>query len=409
MQHFDVVIVGGGHGGAQTAIALRGQGFGGSIAIVGRETEPPYERPPLSKEYLAQEKPFERLYLRPREYWTDKQVELLLGRGVTAVDPNRRQLTLADGSTLAYGELVWATGGDPRHLSCPGAQLPGIHYVRTRADVDALMAELPQAQTAVVIGGGYIGLEAAAVLSKLGKQVTLLEALPRVLARVAGEDLSQFYEAEHRAHGVDLRTGMAVEGIEGEGRVTGVKLADGTIIPADVVIVGIGIIPSIGVLVAAGAAGGNGLDVDAQCRTNLPHVFAIGDCAAHANAFADGAVIRLESVQNANDMASVVAKVITGQEASYAATPWFWSNQYDLKLQTVGLSTGHDSTVLRGDPATRSFTVVYLKQGQVIALDCVNCARDYAQGRKLVEQRVAADPAALADPAIPLKDLVPAS
>lgn len=409
MQHYDVVIVGGGHGGAQAAIALRTQGFAGSIAIVGREDEPPYERPPLSKEYLAQEKPFERLYLRPREYWADKQVELLLGREVTAVDPAARQLTCADGSSLSYGELIWATGGDPRQLSCPGSDLAGIHYVRTRADVDALMAELPQVTRAVVIGGGYIGLEAAAVLSKLGKQVTLLEALPRVLARVAGEDLSRFYEAEHRAHGVDLRTGMAVEGIEGEGRVSGVKLADGTVIPAELVIVGIGIIPSIGVLVAAGVAGGNGVDVDEQCRTNLPHVFAIGDCAAHANGFADGAVIRLESVQNANDMATVVAKVITGQDASYGATPWFWSNQYDLKLQTVGLSTGHDATVLRGDPAARSFSVIYLKGGKVIALDSVNCAKDYAQGRKLVEQRVAADPAALADPAIPLKDLIPAS
>lgn len=409
MQHFDVVIVGGGHGGAQAAIALRTQGFAGSIAIVGREAEPPYERPPLSKEYLAQEKPFERLYLRPREYWADKQVELLLGREVTALDAAARQITCADGSSLTYGDLIWATGGDPRRLSCPGADLAGIHYVRTRADVDGLMAELPQVRHAVVIGGGYIGLEAAAVLSKLGKQVTLLEALPRVLARVAGEDLSRFFEGEHRAHGVDLRTGMAVEAIEGEGRVSGVKLADGTVIPADVVIVGIGIVPSIGVLVAAGAAGGNGVDVDERCRTSLPHVFAIGDCAAHANGFADGAVIRLESVQNANDMATVVAKVITGQEASYGATPWFWSNQYDLKLQTVGLSAGHDATVLRGDPGTRSFSVIYLRQGKVIALDSVNCAKDYAQGRKLVEQRVVADPAALADPAIPLKDLVPAS
>ncbi|NBW74402.1 MAG: NAD(P)/FAD-dependent oxidoreductase [Sphingomonadaceae bacterium] len=409
MQHFDVVIVGGGHGGAQAAIALRTQGFSGSIAIVGREDEPPYERPPLSKEYLAQEKPFERLYLRPREYWADKQVELLLGREVTAVDPAARQLTCADGSALTYGELIWAAGGDPRQLSCPGSDLAGIHYVRTRADVDALMAELPQVTRAVVIGGGYIGLEAAAVLSKLGKQVTLLEALPRVLARVAGEDLSRFYEAEHRAHGVDLRTGMAVEGIEGEGRVSGVKLADGSVIPADVVIVGIGIIPSIGVLLTAGAVGGNGVDIDAQCRTSLPHVFAIGDCAAHANGFADGAVIRLESVQNANDMATVAAKIITGQEASYGATPWFWSNQYDLKLQTVGLSTGHDATVLRGDPDTRSFSVIYLKGGKVIALDSVNCAKDFAQGRKLVEQRVAADAAALADTAIPLKDLIPAS
>lgn len=409
MQHFDIVIVGGGHGGAQAAIALRTQGFTGSIALVGREAELPYERPPLSKEYLAQEKPFERLYLRPREYWADKQVELLLGHEVSAVDAAARRLVCADGFELSYGELIWAAGGDPRRLDCPGADLAGIHYVRTRADVDGLMAELPTAQRAVVIGGGYIGLEAAAVLAKLGKGVTLIEALPRVLARVAGPELSAFFEAEHRAHGVDLRTGTAVEAIEGAGRVAGVRLADGTVVPADVVIVGIGIVPAIGALIAAGAAGGNGVDIDAQCRTSLPHVYAIGDCAAHGNGFADGAVIRLESVQNANDMATVAAKVITGQDAAYGATPWFWSNQYDLRLQTVGLSAGHDATVLRGDPATRSFSVVYLKQGKVIALDCVNCAKDYAQGRKLVEQRVAADPAALADPAIPLKDLVPAS
>lgn len=408
MQHYDVLIVGGGHAGAQAAIALRTQGFAGTLAILGRENELPYERPPLSKEYLAQEKPFERLYLRPREYWADKAVDLLLGQEVTVVDPAACQVTCADGSVLGYGQLIWATGGDPRRLTCPGADLAGVHYVRTRADVDALMAELPQVTRAVVIGGGYIGLEAAAVLTKLGKAVTLIEALPRVLARVAGEDLSRFYEAEHRAHGVDLRTGCGVAALLGEGRVAGVRLADGSEVPGDVVIVGIGIVPCVEPLLAAGAQGGNGVLVDGQCRTSLPHVFAIGDCAAHANSFAEGAVIRLESVQNANDQATLVARVITGQDASYGATPWFWSNQYDLKLQTVGLSAGHDAAVLRGDPATRSFTVIYLKRGQVIALDCVNSARDYAQGRKLVEQRVAADPAALADPAIPLKELVPA-
>jgi 3-phenylpropionate/trans-cinnamate dioxygenase ferredoxin reductase component len=257
-----------------------------------------------------------------------------------------------------------------------------------------------------VIGGGYIGLEAAAVLSKFGKQVVLLEALPRVLARVAGEDLSAFYEAEHRAHGVDLRTGAAVEALEGEGKVSGVRLADGELVPADMVIVGIGIIPAVGVLITAGAAGGNGVDVDDQCRTSLPHVYAIGDCAAHSNAFADGAVIRLESVQNANDQATIAAKTICGEDVAYHATPWFWSNQYDLKLQTVGLSTGHDATVLRGDPANRSFAVIYLRHGKVIALDCVNAVRDYAQGRKLVEAGAVIAAEDLADTARTLKELV---
>lgn len=406
MDNADVVIVGAGHGGAQAALALRQHGFEGSILIIGREPEPPYERPPLSKEYLAREKPFERLYLRPAQVWTDKKIDMRLGRTVTELDPALKTVTLDDGSSVGYGHLIWATGGDARRLACEGGNLAGTHTVRTRADVDQLMSEIDAgARQAVVIGGGYIGLEAAAVLTKLGLSVTLLEALPRVLARVAGENLSAFYEAEHRAHGVDLRTGVSVECIEGEDKVSGVRLADGEVLPADLVIVGIGIVPAVGPLIAAGAAGGNGVDVDELCRTSLPDVYAIGDCAAHANGFAEGSVIRLESVQNANDMATTAAKAICGDPHPYQATPWFWSNQYDLKLQTVGLSTGHDATVTRGDPAARSFSVIYLKGGKVIALDCVNAVKDYAQGRKLVENRSAPDPAQLADLAVPLKEL----
>lgn len=407
MDHADVVIVGAGHGGAQAALALRQQGFEGSIVMVGREPDSPYERPPLSKEYLAREKPIERLYIRPPQLWADKQVALRLATSVTAIDPAAKTATLDDGSTLGYGSLVWATGGDPRRLACEGAQLSGIHAVRTRADVDQLIREIDAgAKRVVVVGGGYIGLEAAAVLTKLGLSVTLLEALPRVLARVAGEELSAFYEAEHRAHGVDLRTDVTVECIEGgDGKISGVRLADGQVLPCEIVIVGIGIVPAVGPLIEAGAAGGNGVDVDEFCRTSLPDVFAIGDCAAHANGFAEGAVIRLESVQNANDMATTAARAIRGDPQPYKATPWFWSNQYDLRLQTVGLSTGHDATVLRGDPAARSFSVIYLKGGRVIALDCVNAVKDYAQGRKLVENRSTPDAAQLADTGVPLKEL----
>ncbi|WP_068076966.1 NAD(P)/FAD-dependent oxidoreductase [Novosphingobium lentum] len=410
MQQADVVIVGAGHGGAQVALMLRNQGFEGTVLMIGREPEAPYERPPLSKEYLAREKTFERLYIRPPQFWADKAVTLMLGTEVTAVDAATKVLTLSDGNAVQYGKLVWATGGDPRKLSCAGADLAGVHGIRTRADVDRLMGELDGgARRAVVIGGGYIGLEAAAVLTKLDCHVTLLEALPRVLARVAGEDLSAFYEAEHRAHGVDLHTGAMVDCLEGNGgKVTGVRMADGSVLPAEIVIVGIGIIPAIAPLLLAGAAGGNGVDVDEFCRTNLPDVFAIGDCAAHASDFAEGAVIRLESVQNANDMGTTVAKAICGDLHPYKATPWFWSNQYDLRLQTVGLSTGHDQTVLRGDPATRSFSVVYLKAGRVIALDCVNMVKDYVGGRKLVEARATPDIDRLADAATPLKELIPA-
>ena len=408
---FDVVIVGAGHGGAQAAIALRQNGFAGSIAMVGDEPELPYERPPLSKDYLAGDKEFARILIRPAAFWDERKVEMLLGQRVVSVDPQAHMVTRADGETIGYGTLIWATGGSPRRLTCSGHDLVGVHGVRNRADVDRMIGELGDTREVVVIGGGYIGLEAAAVLTKLGKQVTVLEALDRVLARVAGEPLSRFYEAEHRAHGVDVRTGAMVECIvEADGRATGVRLAGGEVIPAQMVIVGIGIIPAVEPLLAAGAEGGNGVAVDARCRTSLPDVFAIGDCAAHPNGFASGATIRLESVQNANDQATLVAKAIVGTgDADYDSVPWFWSNQYDLKLQTVGLSTGFDDAVLRGDPATRSFSIVYLRAGQVIALDCVNMVRDYVQGRALVVQRLSPDRAALADPSIPLKSLATAA
>lgn len=409
MSGADVVIVGAGHAGAQAAIALRQNGFTGTVTMIGREPEPPYERPPLSKEYFAREKTFDRLYIRPPHFWGEKDVDLKLGLEVSAVDPAGKVLTLSDGSSFTYGKLIWAAGGDPRRLSCKGAELMGVHAVRTRADCDQLMGEIDGGvRNIVVIGGGYIGLEAAAVLTKLGCNVTLLEALPRVLARVAGPELSAFYEKEHRDHGVDLRTGVAVDSLEGSGRVSGVKLGDGSVVPADAVIVGIGIVPAVGPLVAAGAAGGNGIDVDEFCRTSLPDVYAVGDCAAFACDFAAGAVMRVESVQNANDQATCVAKAICGDEKAYHAFPWFWSNQYDLRLQTAGLSVGYDQTVLRGNPENRSFSVVYLKGGKVIALDCVNATKDYVQGRKLVEAGVAPDVARLADAGVPLKELLPA-
>jgi len=403
----DVVIVGAGHGGAQAAIALRQLGFAGSIAVIGNEPEFPYERPPLSKEYFAGDKAFDRILIRPAAFWAERNVVMLLSTEVTVVDAKAKRLSFANGGTLDYGTLIWATGGAPRKLTCSGHDLRGVHAVRTRADVLKMTDELPAVGQVVVIGGGYIGLEAAAVLTKFGKKVVLLEALDRVLARVAGPELSRFYEAEHRAHGVDLRTGVQVECIEEkDGRVSGVRLAGGEVVPADMAIVGIGIIPAVAPLIAAGAQGGNGVVVDEYCRTSLPDIYAIGDCAAHANGFADGATIRLESVQNANDQASTAAKAITGNLEPYKATPWFWSNQYDLKLQTVGLSIGFDQTVVRGDTATRSFSVVYLKNGRVIALDCVNAVRDYVQGRKLVETRAKIDPDLLADATRPLKELI---
>ena len=407
MTSYDVLIVGAGHAGAQAAVVLRQQGYEGTVAIVGDEPEIPYERPPLSKDYLAGEKAFERILIRPATFWGERKVEMLTGRRVTQVDPAAKTVTIAGGEQIGYGTLIWAAGGSPRMLPCEGADLKGIHVVRTRADADAMKDALDHVTDVVVVGGGYIGLEAAAVLSKFGKKVTVLEALPRVLARVAGEPLSRFYEEEHRAHGVDVRLEAKMAGFVGEaGALTGVRMDDGEIIPAQMAIVGIGIIPAVAPLLEAGATGGNGVDVDQFCQTSLPDIYAIGDCAAHANDFCDGEHIRLESVQNANDQASCVAKGLMGDRQPYHAVPWFWSNQYDLKLQTVGLSTGHDDIVVRGEPASRNFSVVYLKQGRVIALDCVNATKDYVQGRKLVIDRISPDRDKLADAGVPLKELV---
>ncbi|MCC7394950.1 MAG: oxidoreductase [Sphingomonadaceae bacterium] len=412
VQSFDIVIVGGGHGGAQAAIALRQGGFDGSLAIVGAETSLPYQRPPLSKEYFAGEKTSEQLHIRPPGFWGERQIEMILGAHVVAVDPGAHQLRLHDGRTIGYGRMVWAGGGAPRPLPIPGGALEGgfanVHGVRNLADADAMIAAAGAHDRFVIIGGGYIGLEAASGLAKAGKQVVVLEALDRVLARVAGEALSRFYESEHRAHGVDVRLGAQITAITGDGeRASAVQLADGSEVPADHILVGIGIIPAVEPLIAAGAEGAmGGVRVDAHCATSLPDIWAIGDCAAHENRFADGALLRLESVQNANDMANLVAKGLLGDAQAYAAVPWFWSNQYDLKLQTVGLSTGYDATLVRGDMAARSFSVIYLRQGHVIALDCVNAMKDYVQGKALVVARAVIDPNLLTNIAVPLKEML---
>jgi 3-phenylpropionate/trans-cinnamate dioxygenase ferredoxin reductase subunit len=407
MDHYDVVIVGSGHGGAQAAIALRQNGHEGSILMISRDRSPPYERPPLSKEYLAGDKPFERIMIRPEGFWAERNVTMRLGVNVGQVDAVAHELTLSDRHPVSYRKLIWAGGGDPRRLDCPGSDHSGVHYIRSKRDVDTLREEIAGGgKRAVIVGAGYIGLEAAAVLRKLDCAVTVIEMQDRVLARVAGPELSDFYAAQHRAHGVDLRLSTGVERIEGrDGRVSAVVTDSSETIACDLVIVGIGIVASVGPLIAAGAAGANGVDVDTYCRTTLDDIYAIGDCAVHANPYADNAVVRLESVQNANDMATCAAKAIMGDKQDYDAVPWFWSNQYDLKLQTVGISAGYDATVVRGDPAEAKFSVIYLKEGRIIALDCVNAVKDYVQGRKLVIDRAVIDPALLADTSVQLKEM----
>jgi 3-phenylpropionate/trans-cinnamate dioxygenase ferredoxin reductase subunit len=415
----DVLVVGAGQGGASVVMGLRQMKFAGSITVLGAEPELPYERPALSKEYLAGDKAFEKLLLRSADFWREKDVRFVLGAGarVVSVDPAAHTVTTEDGRTFGYGSLVWAAGGRPRRLPCPGHDCAGIHYVRDRADVDRIMAELPATRRVAVIGGGYIGLEAASVLRKKDKAVTVFETEPRVLARVAGTSLARFFEDEHRRQGVDVRLRsevVAIQGGEG-GRVSGVKLASGEIVPADMVIIGIGIVAEVEPLLAAGAEGkASGVLVDLVGRTSLPDVYALGDCAAHANVHTAHAdkdnVVRLESIQNANDQASVIARHLTGTlgDERYDAVPWFWSMQFDLRLQTVGLVSGYDEEIVRGDPASRSFSVVYRWSGRVIAVDCVNRTKDYMQGKALITSRRIVDRAELANPERLLKDLAAA-
>jgi 3-phenylpropionate/trans-cinnamate dioxygenase ferredoxin reductase subunit len=408
MRHFDILIVGAGHAGAQAAITLRQLGFSGSVGLIGAEEELPYERPPLSKEYFAGEKSFDRLLLRPREFWLDRDIETFTGLRVDTIDVDRKRVGTSRPDEVGYAKTIGAAGGPPRLLTCPGADAGNVHVIRQRRDVDRIRAQLDRVSCATIVGGGYIGLEAASVLTKLGKQVVLLEAQERVLERVAGEELSRFFEEEHRRRGVDLRTSAGVEAIETDaGTATAVLTREGERIATDMLIVGIGIVPEIGPLASAGAAVGDGVHVDEYCRTSLADIYAVGDCASHINAFANGARIRLESIQNAHDQAKTVAAHIVGTAASYHALPWFWSNQFDLKLQTAGISRGHDQTVMRGDPARGSFSLLYLRQGRLIALDCVNSVKDYVQGRTLILSGALLNSALLANDSIALKDIAP--
>jgi 3-phenylpropionate/trans-cinnamate dioxygenase ferredoxin reductase subunit len=404
-----VVIVGTGHAATSAATALRRLGFGGLILLIGEEVELPYQRPPLSKEYLSGEMDRDQILLHPPGYWSDRSVIFHLGDGVVEIDPVSEVVVTRSGRRFSYTHLIWAAGGHARRLGCEGGDFAGVHTLRSRADADELRSQLSGAERIVIVGGGYVGLEAAATLSVARKEIVLLEAQDRLLARVAGGPLSDFYEREHRLHGIDIRTDSSVVAVEGGGdRMTAVRLSNGDRIIADMMIVGIGLVPNVGALLDAGAAGGNGVSVDAQCRTSLPNVYAVGDCAVHANKYADGQWVRLESVQNAHDQAAVAAKAIVGQEVVYDAVPWFWSHQYDLKLQTIGLSLGFDEVIVRGQPETRSFSLIYRKQGKVIALDCVNATRDYVQGRRLVEEGARAASVDLADAAKPLKSFATA-
>ncbi len=399
-----VVIIGAGQAGGQAAYSLRLGGFAGGITLVGDEAAPPYQRPPLSKAYLKGELEAERLFLKPLEYYAEHDIALITGDAATAISLGDHAVTLASGRTLAWDKLVIATGARPRKLALPGADLQGVSELRTLADVDRIRRAAIAGARLVVVGAGYIGLEAAAVGAQLGMKVTVLEAMPQVLSRVAGPEIGAFYTRIHREAGTDVRLGVRIDGFEGIDTVSGVRLADGEIVPADFVLVGVGVLPNLELALEAGLVCGNGIVVDEAMRTSHRHVFAAGDVAWRPLVHY-GREGRLESVHNAIEGGKLAAAAILGMPPPQVEAPWFWSDQFDLKLQTVGLWTGADQTVVRGDPGTRAFSVFYLKEGRVIAVDAVNSPPEFVVGKKLVAAKAKVAPGELVDKSISMKDI----
>jgi len=397
-----VVIIGAGQAGVQAAATLRSEGYEGALTLVGEEIYPPYQRPPLSKAYLSGDFVRERLFLKPDSFYAETGCEMRLGVGAWRIDRSAKTVHLTDGGSLTYDRLLLATGTRVRKLPVPGAELQGVYYLRGIDDVDLLRPELKDGSRLAVVGAGYIGLEVAAVAAKHGLEVTVLEAADRVMARSASPQLSAFYEREHRAHGVEFRFGASVEGFLGHERVEAVRIG-GELVAADFVLVGIGVVPNCEVAQEAGLPCDNGIVVDEYAATSDPDIFAAGDCTNHP-AFAGGRV-RLESVQNAIDQAKHAALAMLGKAAIYSEVPWFWSDQYDLKLQIAGLARSGDLTVTRGIPESRKFSVFHLRDGVVAAVEAVNAAPDYIVGRKLIAARAIIAPERLADLSVPVKSL----
>jgi 3-phenylpropionate/trans-cinnamate dioxygenase ferredoxin reductase subunit len=398
-----VVIVGAGHAAVQAVDTLRRDGHAGPIVLVGDEPWLPYNRPPLSKKYLAGELERERLLLRSAQYYPQHRVETRLGVRVTAIDRASQRLRLGDGSELSYDKLLLCVGSTPRRLDVPGHGLAGIHCLRTIADVDAIRADLAGARRMVVVGGGYIGLEAAACARQLGIDATVLEMADRPMARVVAPQVSAFYVRRHEREGVRIVCNASVTGFQGEGRVAAVRCGEREF-PADVVIVGVGIVPDVTLAAAAGLRCDNGVWVDEQCRTSDPNVYAAGDCTNHPSV-RYGRRVRLESVDNAVEQAKTAAANICGKPARHEHVPWFWSDQYDVKLQIAGLSDGYDQTVLRGDPDSGSFALYYFAGGELLAVDAINSMRDFMTGKKWLAERKRPDPALVGDPAVDLKNI----
>lgn len=401
-----VVIVGAGHAGVQLAASLREEGYAGAITLLSDDPRAPYQRPPLSKAYMKREADAEALILRGPAFYEQKAVDLRLGVEALAIDRAARVVRLTTGDSVGYDALVLATGGQARAFPVPGADLAGVHALRDMGDAEALRHKLETSKSVVVVGAGFIGLEFAAVAAKAGLKTSVVEVAPRVMGRAVSSTISDFYAQAHRGFGVDLHLGVGVGAIEGkDGQACGVRLADGRVLPADFVVVGIGVVARDGLAKAAGLDCPNGVRVDVRLATRDPHVFAIGDVALHPNAFGHREM-RLESVQNATDQARALARTLTGKPTDYMALPWFWSDQGDLKLQMVGLADTASTFVTRGDPATRAFSVLgFDAGGRLVSVESVNKAADHMIGRKLIPMQAKLTPAQAADTSFDLKTL----
>ena len=401
----DVVIIGASHAGAEAAVALRKLGHEGRVTLVGEEAHPPYHRPPLSKDYLSGAKTLDAILLRPEASYAEADIDLRLGVRAERIDREGKRVELSDGSALPYGKLIVATGARVRRLSIPGAELPGVFYLRDARDVEAIRDRVAEGGRAVIVGGGYIGLETAASLRKRGMEVTLLEAMDRILARVTAPVMSDFYRRIHTEEGVVIHEGcMASEIEQGDGELI-VTTKCGKRVPADMVVIGIGVIPNMELAEEAGLSVGNGIEVDAHCRTSDPDIYAVGDVSWHENPLY-ARHLRLESVPNATEQAKVAAQSIVGAPKPYAALPWFWSDQFDLKLQIAGLSEGHDDIVVRGNVEGRSVAAYYFAGERLLAVDAVNAPRDFMTGKMALSKGMTLDKAGLREADADLKGLM---
>ena len=400
-----IVIAGAGHAAGQVIATLKQKKFDGNIVMIGDEPWLPYQRPPLSKKFLAGELPAERLYFKPPSFYEDPNIDVRLNEAVVSIDRNAKSVTTRSGQGVSYDSLVLAIGSRVRQVETRGADLEGVHYLRSIDDVDGIRADLDRANRVVIVGAGYIGLEVAAVARQLGNDVTVLEMADRVMSRVVSPEVSAFYQDQHTAHGVELLLSTGLDAIIGDERVRSVATSDGRNIAADTVIVGVGILPNTEIAAEAGLEVDNGIVVDSRCRTSDASVYAVGDCTSHPNGIYDRR-LRLESVHNALEQAKTAAANICGDDSEYTQVPWFWSDQYDIKLQIAGLSDGFDEVVVRGDPAAATFSCLYLREGRLIACDSVNSPRDFMQSKTLIAQRCEPDKALLANVGVQLKDLL---